>query len=213
MGESLLAGDPPVAPADPHATGEVVEPQRGGVRLGHRLVEHPVSPEQRDEERQHADQVGSVLEQALALGEVLVDERELPLLEVAQPSVDQLGGLRRRAGREIAALDQRGTQTARGGVEGHPGPGDAASDHEEVEVLLGHSGEGDTAVEGAVGGVLCHGPSISLSYDVRNPSRSTGPMRSRLLTSMPAPSTRYRTDTTMRSTPWAELGTNAPMAN
>jgi hypothetical protein len=38
--------------------------------------------------------VWRVLEQSLALGEGLVDEADLALLEVAQAAVDQLGGLR-----------------------------------------------------------------------------------------------------------------------
>ena len=63
------------------------------------------------------DEVRRVAQRDLALGERLVDEPELALLEVAQAAVHQLGRLRRRAGREVVALDQRGAQAAGGRVE------------------------------------------------------------------------------------------------
>ena len=69
-----------------------------------------VLAEDRDEEGQHLDQVRRVAAQPLALGERLVDEADVALLEVAQPAVDELRGLRRRARREVVALDERGAQ-------------------------------------------------------------------------------------------------------
>ena len=74
-----------------------------------------------------------MLERALALGEVLVDEPDLALLQVAEPAVHELGGLRRRARREVVALDERGAQAPAGGVERDARAGDAAADDEHVE--------------------------------------------------------------------------------
>ena len=74
-----------------------------------------------------------MLAEALALGQGLVDEAELPLLEVAEAAVDELGGLRRGPRGQVAALDQGGAQAPGGGVEGDAGAGDAAADDEDVE--------------------------------------------------------------------------------
>ncbi len=125
VGQGLLPGDLLVAPADPDPTGQVVEPQGGPVHTGHTAVDHPGAPEEGDEEGERGDQMGRVVEQALALGEVLVDQPVLVLLEVAEPAVDELGGLGRGARGEVALLDQGGPQSPAGCVEGHPGPGDA----------------------------------------------------------------------------------------
>ena len=100
------------------AARQVVEPQGRGVRPGHRLGDHAVLPEQRDQEGEGGDQVRRVVEQALALGQVLVDQAELALLQVAEASVDHLGGLRRRARGEVGLLDQRGAQPPACRVEG-----------------------------------------------------------------------------------------------
>ena len=93
-----------------------------------------VAGEDRDHERQHPHQVGGVAAQPLALGQRLVDEGDLALLEVAEAAVDQLGALRRRARGEVAAFDERGAQAPAGGVEGHAGAGDAAAHDQHVEV-------------------------------------------------------------------------------
>ena len=97
-----------------------------------------------------------VLERALAFVERLVDEPDLTLLEVAQAAVHELGALRARARGEVVALDQRGAQAPGGGVERHPGAGDAATDHQDVEALVAESLEGRrpierTAIEGSPG--------------------------------------------------------------
>ena len=75
-----------------------------------------------------------VVPQPLALVQRLVDEPDLALLQVAQAAVDELRRLRRRARGEVVALDQRGAQTAGGGVERGAGAGDAAADDQHVEV-------------------------------------------------------------------------------
>ena len=82
---------------------------------------------------QHAHEVRGVAAQDLALGERFVDEPDLLLLEVAEAAVDELRRLRRRARREVVALDERGAQTAAGGVERAADAGDAATDDDDVE--------------------------------------------------------------------------------
>ena len=88
-----------------------------------------------------------VAAQPLALVERLVDEADVALLEVAQAAVDELGALRRRPAGEVVGLDEGGAQAAGGGVEGHPGAGDAAADDEHVERLGGQALEHRRPVE------------------------------------------------------------------
>ena len=66
----------------------------------------PTLAEHGQQEGQHLHQVGRVAAQPLALGQGLVDQADVALLEVAQPAVDHLGGLRRGAGGEVVALHQ-----------------------------------------------------------------------------------------------------------
>ena len=89
--QRLLLVHPLVPGADAQAPGEVVEPQGTGVGTGHRLGDHAVTAEEGDEKGQRADQMGRVVQQALALGQVLVDQSEFTLLEVAQAAVDHFG--------------------------------------------------------------------------------------------------------------------------
>ncbi len=65
----------------------------------------------------------------------LVHEPNVALLQVAQSAVDELRALRRRARREVVALDECRTQAPAGRVEGSAGSGDAATDHQHVELL------------------------------------------------------------------------------
>ena len=95
---------------DPCAAGDVVHPQRGPQRLRDLLRHRPVLGEHGDEERQHLHQVRRVAQQTLALTERLVHEPHVALLEVAQPAVHELRALRRGAGREVVALDERRAQ-------------------------------------------------------------------------------------------------------
>ena len=133
VGEGLRPGHLLVAPADAHPAGQVVEPQGGRVDAGHAPVDHPVLAEQRDQEGERGDQVGGVVEQPLALGQVLVDQAVLVLLEVAEPAVDQLGRLGRGARGEVVLLDQGGPEAPAGGIERHAGAGDPAADDQHVE--------------------------------------------------------------------------------
>ena len=186
VGQGLFPGDPLVAAADAHAAGEVVEPQGGAVDPGHAPVDHPVPAEERDEEGERGDQVGRVVEEPLALGQVLVDQAVLVLLQVAEPAVDHLGRLGGGARGEVVALDQGGPQAPAGGVEGHAGPGDPPADHQHVERLGGQAFESLVPVEpsrrgrvGRAGGVL-HGPSLPhavVGPSARRPSGGRDPRR------------------------------------
>src|SRR5690606_26261890 len=68
----------------------------------------------------------------LALAQRLVDEADVAVLQVAEPAVDELRRLRRRARGEVVALDEGGAQPPGGGVERHAGARDAAPDDQHV---------------------------------------------------------------------------------
>ena len=74
-------------------------------------------------------------QQAAALGEGLVHEGEVELVEVAQAAVDELGGPRGGARGPVAHLHDAGAQAAGSRVQGDAGAGDAAADDEEVQAL------------------------------------------------------------------------------
>ena len=168
--EHLLAGDHAVALRAPG--GEVVaELGRGGVapaararaRAGaaaaldrHDVVEvqadadlafWPRAVEGGDDERQRMDDVRRERDHQLALEQRLADEPEVEVLQVAQAAVDELGGAARRAGGEVRALDEGHAVATRGGVQRHAGARDPAADDDDVELLLGESGEGVAAVD------------------------------------------------------------------
>jgi len=63
----------------------------------------------------------------------LVDQMELPVLQVSNPAVNETRGTARGAAREIVALDQRHLEPAHRRVPGYPAAGDPASDHKQVE--------------------------------------------------------------------------------
>ncbi len=163
MFEGLVPGHLVVALADAPTARDVVEPQGGGIRPRHRLGNHPVAAEEWDEEGQRRDEVGRVVQQPLALGQVLVHEANLALLEVAEAAVHHLGGLRRRTRGEVVLLDQRGLQAAARGVERHTGPGDAAADHQHVELLVRQAAQRVGTAKGV------HEPSL--------PQPAAGPIR------------------------------------
>ena len=70
--------------------------------------------------------------QDLALGERLVHQLELVLLEVAQSAVDQLGGRRGGGARQVAALDEDSRQAATGSVSRNASAVDATADDQQV---------------------------------------------------------------------------------
>ena len=101
----LVDPDASMAPTDAEPAGEVVAPERGAEQAGQAPVDDATFPEHRDEEGQHPDEVGCVLQRALALVQRLVHEPEIALLEVAEPTVHELRALRRRTRGEVAAFD------------------------------------------------------------------------------------------------------------
>ena len=75
------------------------------------------------------------------LGEGFPDQREVELLEVSQPAVDQLARAARGAGRPVALLDQCDREAASRGVERRSGTGHPPTDDRDVEGLLRHAAE------------------------------------------------------------------------
>ena len=76
---------------------------------------------ERDQQRQRADQVRRAdVHQDRPLARGLPRDADVAVREVAQAAVRELGGPAARALREIAALDERDAQPARGGVERDP---------------------------------------------------------------------------------------------
>ena len=148
VGQRLVLGEALVDLADAGPAGEVVAPHRHAHRPGHLRRHDPVLGQDRDEERQRADQVGRQLAQPLALGQGLVDQDDLPLLEVAQPAVDELGALRRRARGQVALVDEGRAEPPRRGVEGHADARDPAPHDQDVERLAGQAPQHGGAVEG-----------------------------------------------------------------
>ena len=100
--------------------------------------------------------------------QVLVDEADLALLQVAEPAVHELRALRRRARREVVALDERGAQAPAGGVERDAGAGDPAADDEHVELLGCQASERLRPVEGRRPARRVHCPRLP-------PGRASGP--------------------------------------
>src|SRR5690606_10853171 len=90
----------------------------------------------------------------LTLGERFVDEAHLPLLEVAESAVHELGRLGRGAGGEVVPLYEGRPQAPGGGVESAADPCDPTADHDHVEVHGGEAAERIGTIE--TGGQ--HGP-------------------------------------------------------
>ena len=88
--QRLLLRDFAVALPYAPTAGEVVQPQRGGVRAGHGFGHDAVTAEEGDEKREWADQMRRIVQEVLSFGQILVDETELALLEVAEAAMDHL---------------------------------------------------------------------------------------------------------------------------
>ncbi len=56
--------------------------------------------------------MGGIAEKNLTFRQRFVDETELALFEIADTAVDELGGLRRRPGREVVPLDESRAKAA-----------------------------------------------------------------------------------------------------
>ena len=133
--------------ADTQPAGEVVRPHRGAEQASEPAGQETVSGEHRQEEREHADEVRGGLAEHLALGQRFVHEADLALLEIPDPAVHELRRLRRSSRCEVVTFDERGAQPARGRVERDTDAGDAAADHEHVELLVGQTAKCVSAVE------------------------------------------------------------------
>ncbi len=115
--------------------GEVVHPHRRTERPGDPAGEQAVLRQDREQEREDLDEVGSVLAESLALTQRLVDEAHVAVLQIAKTAVHQLGALRGGPRREVLGFDQRRGKAARCGIEGDADAGDAPADDQDVEVL------------------------------------------------------------------------------
>ena len=82
------------------------------------------------------DQVGAEGQHPVALAAGEPGDSELHLLEVAEPSVDQLRRAGGGPGADVVALHQQSPQAALGGVERDAAAGDAGADHDDVERLV-----------------------------------------------------------------------------
>jgi hypothetical protein len=136
----LVRRDPPGSRqpvgAEPGQTAQpVAYPQAGldagGLTPAGRLVE-------RDHEGQRADQMRSgAAHEDGPLARGFPGEPDVARLEVPQAPVDELRAPAARPVGEVAPLEQRDGEPARGGVERHPRPGDAAADHHHIDRLTG----------------------------------------------------------------------------
>ncbi|OGP13557.1 MAG: hypothetical protein A2052_01080 [Deltaproteobacteria bacterium GWA2_54_12] len=81
------------------------------------------------------------LQQQLPLRQRLSDQLEIMGLQIAQATVDQLGGSGRGRARPVALLDQRDAQAAQRRIIGGPGAVDAAAADQQVEMASGQRGE------------------------------------------------------------------------
>ena len=118
----------PLAPAD-MVIEKQPEPQQ------------PARPQSFDigqDKAQRLDDVRRDPPQRLALGQRFADQRELVMLKVAQPAVDQLGRGGTGALGQIARLEQQHPRPAPGGIAGDSGSVDPAADHRQV-IGLGHA--------------------------------------------------------------------------
>ena len=125
LGQVAVAGEA-LVPAE-----RVVEREPGtDVGVLPLLLERQQEGHRRHEmRRQHVEQQPALLQR-------LAHQPEVALLEVAEPAVDELRRARRGPRGEVARLDQRDVQAARGRIERGARAGGAAADHHYVEHLV-----------------------------------------------------------------------------
>ena len=138
--------------AEPRELGDVIviEPAacRQAITEGERVVKRKAGPEHqslpalpaidRQQEFERRDEMRRGLEQLRALEQKLAHERELEALQIAQATMNQLRGGRRRGRSIIALLGEHDFQPAAGGVARDRGAVNAAADDQDVECLLRH---------------------------------------------------------------------------
>jgi hypothetical protein len=85
--------------------------------------------------------VRGIVQQPLTLGQILVDQSEFTLLEIAQAAMHHLRGLRRSAGGEVVLLDQRGLEPPTGCIECYSRTRHTTTDDEDIEALFGQAAQ------------------------------------------------------------------------
>jgi hypothetical protein len=90
----------------------------------------------RDAEAQPADPVRGQAQVPFPLDEGLANQAQRPLLQVAKPPVEELGGAAAGPRPPVPPLDQGDPQAPERRVPGHPGPVDPAAHHQEIVMLL-----------------------------------------------------------------------------
>ena len=93
-------------------------------------IDRPGESERLDEMRRDS-------KQCLSLPDRLVNEVQLPVLEISNPAVNEPRGTARRPAREVIALDQGDLEPAHGRVPRHAATGNPAADDQQVELFPG----------------------------------------------------------------------------
>src|SRR5665213_1182976 len=133
---------------------EFIDSKRRGVALHQRFGRDAVATEEGHEKGERAHQERRVLEETLSFAQVLIDQPELSLLQIAKTAVDHFRRLRTCSRCDVAAVDEGNAKSPRGGVErdtrtGHPG----THDH-EVVVRMSHRFERSLTLKGGHGTML-----------------------------------------------------------
>ena len=97
---------------------------------------HPGLDRQYEAHRPH--DMGRHPQHYLALRQRFAHKAKPPVLEVAQPAVNELGRRGRGTGRKIVLLDEEDGEPTAGCIAGDGRPVDAAADHGEVEIGYRH---------------------------------------------------------------------------
>ena len=101
------------------------------------------------DQRQRAHQMRRQRHHQLALEQGLADEPEVEVLQVAQAAVDELARAAGGPRGEVRALEQRHAVAARGGVQRDARAGDAATDDDDIELVLRQRRKGLAALDHA----------------------------------------------------------------
>jgi hypothetical protein len=119
---------------------------------------HPGGPHRRvvrHHEAQRPHDVRRTAQQHLALLQRLAHQRELVVLQVAQPAVDQLGGRRRGVRREVVLFAQQHAPAAARQIARDAAAVDAAADDQHVARGLGVGRGGWKGCAHVLGSGLC----------------------------------------------------------
>ena len=150
-GDDLISLEALVPADDGGAAGEIVGPEHQAEQAGQELRDKATFGIDGDHEPQRRHQERGVAQQPSALGESLVDELDVALLEVADAAMDHLGRFGGSAIGEVAPLHQAGAQAAGGGIQGHARSRRASADDQHVELLGGQPLQRPGPIENSVG--------------------------------------------------------------